>query len=119
MTIHGVRQVTQAMAAQEKAIPQDVGVGVKRAGLYLQRESQLIVPVGPTGNLQNSAYTRAEGAGSDIEVEVGYTAMYALFVHEDRAAIHFTGQDKFLETPLRTKQAEMFAFIEKAAKVKT
>lgn len=56
-------------------------VGLLRAGLALQRESQLRVPV-DTGNLKASAFTRLEGEGLDAQVAVGYTAGYALYVHE-------------------------------------
>lgn len=37
----------------------DVALGLKMAGLRLQRESQKLVPVN-TGNLKNSAFTRVE-----------------------------------------------------------
>lgn len=60
-----------------------VGVsrGLRLAGLHLQRESQKIVPI-DTGNLRSSAFTRREGRGFKTKVFVGYTAAYALFVHE-------------------------------------
>jgi hypothetical protein len=55
--------------------------GLLKAGLALQRESMKIVPI-QTGNLRNSAFTRSEGSGFQTVVIVGYTAKYALFVHE-------------------------------------
>lgn len=55
--------------------------GAKKAGLYLQRESQKLVPV-EYGPLKASAYTRAVGVGLTTVVYVGYTASYALYVHE-------------------------------------
>lgn len=61
--------------------------GLMRAGLALQRESMKIVPV-MTGNLRASAFTRPTGSGTKFEVQVGYTAKYALYVHEDLEAAH-------------------------------
>ena len=40
-----------------------------------------IVPV-QTGNLRASGYTRHTGSGIATVVEVGYTASYAIYVHE-------------------------------------
>ncbi len=37
----------------------------------------------------------------DCKVSVGYTAAYAIFVHENLQAHHPVGQAKFLEQPLR------------------
>jgi hypothetical protein len=79
--------------------------GLIQAGLYLQRESMKIVPV-DYGNLKASAFVRADGnyigaAGqtvampidgpspsSKFSVQVGYTAPYAIFVHENLDAVH-------------------------------
>jgi hypothetical protein len=40
-------------------------------------------------------------AGSGSHVIVGYTAAYAVFVHENLEAYHKVGQAKFLEAPAR------------------
>jgi hypothetical protein len=71
----------------EQEIATRLGRGLSAAGLYLQRESQKIVPV-QTGNLKNSAFTRRFGLGVKIDVIVGYTAVYAAFVHEDLTKAH-------------------------------
>lgn len=55
--------------------------GLTKAALQLQRDSQAIVPV-DIGNLKNSAFTRREGSGFKTVMTVGYTAAYAVFVHE-------------------------------------
>lgn len=60
---------------------QQIGQNLVRAGFYIQRESMKIVPV-MTGALKASAYTRFTGTGLQTVVEVGYSAAYALFVHE-------------------------------------
>jgi hypothetical protein len=64
--------------------------GLTKCGLLLQRYSQLIVPV-DKGNLRGSAYTRLQGKGFFATVDVGYTANYAIYVHENMDAAH--GED--------------------------
>lgn len=48
------------------------------------------------------------------KVEVGYAAPYAVYVHENLAARHVTGQAKFLEQPARQHHKEMASIIERA-----
>lgn len=98
-------------------------IGLRAAGLLLQRESQGLVPV-DFGLLKASAYTRAVGSGWKTEVFVGYTAAYALRVHELTAMklrgqprplpSHGSywdprgrGQAKFLEEPARRFQGTL------------
>lgn len=54
---------------------------------------------------------RAKAAASrkdaDVSAVVGYTAAYALFVHENLEAIHKVGQAKFLEQPARQYADEL------------
>lgn len=54
---------------------------LKKSGLLLQRVSQKQVPV-DSSNLKGSAFTRASGKGFRTSVNVGYTAKYALALHE-------------------------------------
>lgn len=110
MQIGGFLKRLEKVAKKRAA---DYERGVKKAGLFLQRESQLLAPV-ETGVMRNSAFTRASGAGFDVVVTVGYTAAYAVFVHENLEARHKKGkQAKFLEQPAREKRPEMAAIIEK------
>lgn len=50
------------------------------------------------------------------KVTVGYTAAYAVFVHENLEAFHPIGQAKFLETPMREKSQEMAKIVLDAVK---
>lgn len=53
---------------------------------------------------------RKEAAKKAVElsvVRVGYTAAYAIYVHERTELYHKVGQAKFLEQPMRTEAAEM------------
>jgi hypothetical protein len=80
--------------------------GLVKCGLLLQRTSQKIVPV-DTGNLRASAFTRKEPIASQIIVTVGYTASYAIYVHEILTNRHKPGkQAKFLEWPARYLQPD-------------
>lgn len=131
-TLTGQKEVLGNLKRQQRALGLRVAVGLKAAGLALQRESQRLVPV-DTGNLKASAFTRATGAGLDTAVTVGYTAAYAMFVHElvqmrlrgqpriggkgaywDPAG---RGQAKFLEEPARRMKDELLAIVKKHAKL--
>ena len=43
----------------------------------------------------------ADDTGRDCNIEVGYSAPYAIYVHEDLEVAHQNGQAKFLEQPAR------------------
>ena len=81
-TITGLNQIKANMAAKKAELGGRAEVGLKLAGLYLQGQSQNIVPV-DTGFLKASAITRAAGRGWNTLVTVAYTALYAMFVHEN------------------------------------
>lgn len=81
--------------------------GLFRAGLFIQRESQKLVPV-DTGALRASANTRIEGTGAESEVIVSYSTDYGVYVHENLEARHKPGKTaKYLETPLREKRQRL------------
>lgn len=82
-SILGGSQVVQNIRRKTVDFSKAYERGVKKAGLMLQRESQKLVPV-ETGNLKASAFTRAVGKGWNTQVRVGYTAHYAVYVHENR-----------------------------------
>ena len=109
--------------------------GLLRAGFFLQRKSQDIVPW-DEGNLHSTAFTRPEMTALGDSVIVGYTAEYAVYVHEDMEKAHGEAynkkyamkivagikgyhtrgenqQAKFLEKPARENRTEMLAMIAK------
>jgi len=127
--ITGVKEVLAKMQAKSEALARGCERGLKKAGLMLQRESQRLVPV-DYGVLKASAFTRSAGEGLKTEVTVGYTARYAIYVHElvemrlqgeDRPAPHKgkywdpqgRGQAKFLEEPARRLNSDMRRIIAK------
>lgn len=105
--------------------------GLKKGGLFIYRKSLEIVPV-DQGNLRASGFIRVEGSGFMTEVVIGYTAFYAIYVHEDLELRHGTAynewyaqeiaagilhsrgpnqQAKFLEQPVRTHRNQIVNLI--------
>ena len=143
--LKGLHQVLSKLKVATNTMKLKAGRGLKKGGLFLQRESQKIVPK-QVGTLHNTAFTRSQGSGLSTDVTVGYTADYATYVHEDLDKAHGKefnvkhadeiahaskkartaagglfnrGEDqqaKFLETPARTKRTEMLTII--AAEIK-
>ena len=115
--IVGTEAVLRRMAAAGRDLTEKLRVGIGRAALELQRQSQLVVPVSGwdpvispprqgSGTLKNSAFTRDKTVSRfRPEYHVGYTAAYAIYVHEliDNRH-HSTKMAKFLETPARTNR---------------
>jgi hypothetical protein len=92
-------------------------MGLIRAGLLVQRDSQLIVPVDTT-NLKSSAGTRHGGKGFTTVVFVIYTAGYAIYVHEDLEAGHAAGKTaKFLEIALRQNKRKIVEIVKLSMKI--
>jgi hypothetical protein len=125
--IYGVQRVLDNITARNGQMALQCQKGLIKAGLRLQRESQKVVPV-EFGSLKASAYTRAEGTGFGTVVQVGYTAAYALYVHEQVGMVlkgqprppprkgkfwdpQGRGQAKFLEEPLRRFTPELVKIV--------
>lgn len=109
--ISGVQEVLKNLK-DVKAESVDAMIrGLVKAGLFLQRKSQQIVPV-DTGALKNSAFTRKVGTGKKTDVVVGYTQSYAIYVHENLNARHAKGKTaKFLERPARLYRKQMVKIV--------
>lgn len=111
-----VNQLVGRLLTKKGMVARGMERGLKKAALFLQAESQKIVPV-DTGNLKNSAYTRTEGSGFETTAEVGYTADYAIYVHEDLEARHKPGKyAMYLLTPALAFREKMIDIITKEAK---
>lgn len=128
-TITGVYSIVAELKHYTNRMAIGVGVGLREAGALLQRESQKLAPV-EFGNLRASAYTVARGVGFQTSVDVGYTASYALYVHEKVGMVlrgqprrpsppHIgkywdpqgQGQAKFLEAPARKLAPQLIRII--------
>ncbi len=135
LNVKGMKDIQKSLGKERRRLEKAVPQGLAVAGLLLQRESQLLAPV-DYGILKASAFTRSEGKGFSTVVNVGYTANYAMYVHENIAMKgkgqprepgkpgrgNFwdpagRGQAKFLEQPARTLKPKMFAVIKKVCKL--
>jgi len=124
--VGGLRECLLSLRFCGNKIAADVEVGVIEAGLLLQRESQRLVPI-ETGALKASAYTRTDGKGFAAKVSVGFSAPYAMAVHESVGMVlkgmprpsgigkywdpQPPAQAKFLEEPSRRLRPEMLRII--------
>lgn len=93
--VEGVADVLVKLNEHRRDLGRKVENGLVRAGLTLQALSQKLVPV-QFGVLKASAFTRnvasltseTGGDGWQADVVVGYTANYAVYVHENLEAAH-------------------------------
>lgn len=114
MSVQGLKNIEAAIKVQQNVTEKGLRKGLFRAGLFLQRESQKIVPV-ETSILKNSAHTRMVGTGMDVAAIISYGTDYAMYVHENLEARHKPGkQAKFLEQPLRDHQERLREIIAQA-----
>jgi hypothetical protein len=122
-TMTGLRPVLRNLLVHRAGFAARFQTGLILAGLRLQRESMGMVPV-DLGPLKASAYMRSVGSGFGTSVYVGYTAAYAMFVHE-KVGMVLKGQPrrkpskgnywdpqpqasaKFLEIPLNDLRKEL------------
>lgn len=107
--VTGVKQVIANMTAAQKLVSKRTERGLKRAGLFVLRESKILCPF-RFGNLRGSAAIETVGSGANMDVIVHYgrDALYAVYVHENLDARHAPPtQAKYLEQPVRQKQKEI------------
>lgn len=132
--VTGAEVIFRNIKLRKKEIASGMSRGLLKAGLVLQRESQRVVPV-DTGNLKASAFTNLKGKDFGTSVTVGYTANYALYVHE-AVEMRLKGQQrrppakgrywdpqgraqaKFLEEPARRMVPELRRIIREEARIK-
>ncbi len=114
--ITGMTQVLSNLKKATNQMAKKAERGLKRGGLFLQRESMKIVPV-DLNNLRPTARTDnigGSGFDADVVVHYGSGADYAVYVHEDMEARHQEGKKaKYLEGPAREKKDEIFKVIGK------
>lgn len=128
-TVDGLDTVLKNLNAAIDDIEGKSMAGLMAGGLIIQGDSQKRVPV-EYGNLRGSAYTRKAQDGSQA-VEVGYTASYAVFVHENMEqklagqerpsglGVYWgpKGEPKFLEKAVREKADAVVRAVRAYAKV--
>ena len=114
--ITGMNKVIANMKRANNLTGAAVAKGLKDGGLFLERESQKIVPV-EIGVLRNSANTRNMGSKDfKADIVVSYSTEYAVYVHENMQASHKTGKEaKYLEKPAKQKKREIIRIIRRSA----
>lgn len=114
VTITGLPLVLKKLHAVTTAQEAVIGTNLKKAGLYLQRQSQKVTPV-LSGDLKGSANTRnigGKGFQTDIVVSYGSTVNYAIYVHEMIDNKHKKGKiAKYLEHTARIEKSNIFKIV--------
>ena len=134
MSLDGLQEVLENLNKQVEGIEGRSMDGLFDAGLQIQRAAQKDLRASVvTGNLRASAYTRRTGEfvrmdDSQLDrsqsapdpsgqipngVEVGFTANYGIYVHENMEG----RSPKFLERPLRRNQKQIIEIIRRRAKL--
>ena len=96
MAIKGGAQIKRNYAKIEKSIQDATRIGLAEAGKFIEGKSKDGTPV-DLGNLQDSHYTEPGGTRKSPVIEIGTTANYSVYVHEDMNARHTVGRAKFLQ----------------------
>jgi len=83
LELQGIDLVINKIHKITKGLPKSIEIGLKKAGVFIKRESQKIVPVW-RGYLKASAYVRVLQEKANAVVVVGYSSAtkYAIYVHE-------------------------------------
>jgi len=69
-----------------------------------------------TGNLKNSHYISFATPQNGYSAEIGCTAKYAFYVHEDLEATHKTGQAKFLQSAIEESHSDILRIVKNRSK---
>ena len=127
--VRGFDEVMRNLNEQINGIKDRSMAGLLEAGLKIEARSNQRVPR-EYGNLAASSYARKAQDGG-LAVEIGYTAEYALYVHEDLEmslkgeprpsglGVYWgpNGENKFLEKTLRENTDLIVQIIEQRAKL--
>lgn len=117
MTISGVNKVLNNLNKEVLGMRNRSRAGMRTVGFMVKATSLSLTPV-DTGNLRGGAYMRSYDTPDGPGAEIGYTAAYAVFVHE-RTELHHKSptQSKFLEEALKRDEKRILEIIRKTAKV--
>lgn len=127
--VRGFDEVMQNLNAQIGGIKNRSMAGLMEAALKIEAASNTRVPR-EYGNLAGSSYTRAAQDGS-LSVEIGYTAGYAVYVHEDLEmklqgeprpsglGVYWgpNGENKFLEKTVTLNEKSIVDIVMKRASI--
>lgn len=106
--IDSPKEIVESLTALRDRAPAELAEGIWRFASTVMNESAKICPV-DTGFLRGSRYINKPVMYEDeINLNLGYSAEYAIYVHENLLAQHKPPtQAKFLEVPLIQHAPEM------------
>lgn len=100
-----------AMARKIKKHASGYERGIGKATRYVLGMSKRIVPV-RTGYLKSTAFWEVKGSGFDAVGHIGYSAEYAIYVHENVHHSFKKGKSaKFIEKPIEQNKAKIVEMI--------
>lgn len=117
MALIGEDKVIANLNKEIRAIRGRTRQGLAAAAAIVKRESQRRTPV-DTGNLKASHYIAALGSAKTPVAEIGATAYYAVYVHEQVENYHKVGQAKFLRDAIHHNKDRIVKAIARRAKVR-
>lgn len=123
MATKGLAEVTRNLNREIAGIEGRSRDGLHLAGLFVQSEAIPITPHSGQagGTLRNSAFTDTTAKSvRPIVTRVGFTALYAAFVHEMPASFNFTSPGtgpKFLQKAISRNTREILNIIRQRAKL--
>lgn len=86
-------------------------LGIKKALMFIEKEAAKRTPV-DTGNLRNSFYKKTlKLINGNPAGEIGNTAEYAVYVHENLESHHRVGEAKFLESAIIENKNKILSII--------
>jgi len=117
--LEGLNQVVANLNKEVRGIRGRTKTGMWLAGLYIKGAALPLTPV-DTGNLRQSAYvTAGEGPGGP-GVEIGYTASYAIYVHEIDKNYRAPGTGwQYLTKAVRMSKKAVLDIVRRTARVRT
>jgi hypothetical protein len=120
--IKGVDEVLSNLNKQINAMQKGSIIGLIYGAVIVRRDMDFTSPTIPVdyGNLRGSWFSTPMYIKGQPAVRVGFTAMYAWYVHEKiGATFQRPGSGpKFLEASLKRNQGKILAEIKKRAKVR-
>lgn len=114
--LEGLTKVLNNLNDEIGKIKNKSGEGVMKAALLVERDSKKKTPV-DTGNLKAGTYVQPVKTRKGNGAEIGYTANYAIHVHERKELIHPVGQYKFLEAALNEDERKILEIIKNESEV--
>lgn len=79
-------------------------IGLQRAAEFLLEESRKLAPI-DTGFLRSTGHTIIKGDGFRAKASIGYSAYYAVWVHEDLTKYHAPPTTaKFMTIPINDRK---------------